>query len=224
MQLVKIASHNGAAEVLAEALKSALEKFPAVTWLVSGGSNIAISVAAMNLLDSELTKKLILAQTDERYGPVGHKDSNWQQLKDAGFNFKRAKSLPILYGPQLPLADTASASAKAIGELIKRTYTLGQFGIGGDGHIAGIKPDSPASVATGLVCGYEWSDFTRITLAFSAIRQLNQVLTFVFGETKKSTLETLANDQHQPMTQPMQILKSVNNSIIYNDQIGEEQA
>lgn len=219
MQIVEVENQNEAAEKLSTTLKSALEKFPAVTWFIPGGSNIAIAASAMAQIPEELTTKLILAQTDERYGPVGHKDSNWQQLLDAGFELKQAKALPILHEPELPLGGTAELAAKITGELIKSTYTIGQFGIGPDSHIAGIKPDSPASVASGLATGYEWSDFTRITLTFSAIRQLNQILAFTFGESKKAMLESLVNEHHQPMTQPAQILKSVANAVVYNDQI-----
>ncbi|MGH7238252.1 MAG: 6-phosphogluconolactonase [Candidatus Saccharimonadales bacterium] len=219
MQLLKIDSPEQATETLVAALKAALEKQPAVTWLVPGGSNIAITVAAMAGLPDALTEKLIIAQTDERYGELGHQDSNWRQLIEAGFQLKKAKALPILTNEPLSLQGTATRYAKNIGELIMLTYKIGQFGIGPDGHIAGIKPDSPAAVANGLAVGYQAEDFERVTITFGAIRQLDEAFAFVFGESKRATLEALANEHHQPLLQPAQILKSLSNSLVYNDQI-----
>lgn len=219
MQLIKIDNADQAAETLAGALQTALEQYPAVTWLVPGGSNIAITVAAMASLPDELTEKLIIAQTDERYGPLGHPDSNWRQLVEAGFKLKKAKALPVLTDEPLSLEETSARYAGHIGELIKLTYKIGQFGIGADGHIAGIKPDSPAAVANGLAVGYQAEDFNRVTITFGAIRQLDEAFAFVFGENKRAMLEALANEHHQPLLQPAQILKSLSNSFVYNDQI-----
>ncbi len=221
MRFIKI-EQKEAAGVLAETLQSALKQSVPVTWFLSGGSNIDITIAAMEQLPEELTKNLILAQVDERYGSVGHPDSNWKQLLDAGLNIKQARAMPILHDPELPLIDTAAITAKMTGELIKRTYTIGQFGVGSDYHIAGIKPDSPACIARDLAVGYEWTDFKRITITFDAIRQMNRVLTFMFGETKKPVLDSLMNEHHQPLAQPVQILKSIDSSVVYNDQLGEE--
>jgi 6-phosphogluconolactonase/glucosamine-6-phosphate isomerase/deaminase len=56
-----------------------------VLWLLSGGSNIRAIVEVMDSIDDSLTPNLSLLLADERFGPVGHHDSNWQQLLDAGF-------------------------------------------------------------------------------------------------------------------------------------------
>lgn len=221
MKFVKIQPFQ-AGETLAGLLTAALEKYPVVTWFVPGGSNIKITVEALAAIPDELKQKLILAQTDERYGPLDHPDSNWKQLLDAGLELGKAKALPVLSSEPLPLADRAEVYSKIVAELIKDSYKIGQFGIGDDGHIAGIKPDTPASVASGLVIGYEHTDFIRITLTFSAIRQMNEAYAFVFGENKRAMLEELEGDSRQLIDQPAQILKSIDESIIYNDQIGEE--
>lgn len=216
MKFIKIKPEQ-AAETLATTLIEALKKYNTVTWFVPGGSNIGITVAAMAAIPEELTGKLIIAQTDERYGPMGHKDSNWQQLIDAGFELKNANAQPVLTLEPLPLAETAQIYANKIRALEGMTYKIGQFGIGADSHIAGIKPGSPASVAEGLAAGYEAEDFQRVTMTFTAIRQLNEAHAFVFGEAKRAALSALANESHQPMLQPAQILKSNDKSFIYND-------
>ncbi len=67
-----------------------------VLWLVSGGSNIPASVRAMANISVPLSKGLSVSLIDERWGEPGHKDSNWQQLLQAGFDGKRASLLPVL--------------------------------------------------------------------------------------------------------------------------------
>jgi 6-phosphogluconolactonase/glucosamine-6-phosphate isomerase/deaminase len=220
MQIVKI-EPGEAAGILASSLKEALGKHDSVTWFLPGGSNIKTSIEAMDQIPDELSERLYLSQTDERFGPLGHKDSNWQQLQDLGFKFKRAKLAMFLQDQTSSLEQVTKRAGDTIQNLILHSYTIGQFGIGPDGHIAGIKPGSPASVATGLTSGYPWEDFTRITMTFSAIRQLNQVLTFAFGEAKLKTLTALRDKSHPLINQPAAILKSASSSILYNDQIGE---
>lgn len=220
MRAIKI-EPSDAAKVLAEALESALKNHPLVTWLVPGGSNIQISVAALELIPAELAKNLVIAQTDERYGPLNHPDSNWKQLADAGLKLGDIPTFPVLTELNLPLDLTAERYGKITAEILRDTYAIGQFGIGDDGHIAGILPDTPASVASGLVCGYEASDFSRITLTFSAIKQLNEAYAFAFGKSKFEALDGLANDTHSLIDQPSQVLKSIDKSFIYSDQLGE---
>lgn len=218
MEIVKI-EPSEAAGILARALKEALEQHDIVTWFLPGGSNIKTSIEAMDLLPDELTERLYLSQTDERFGPLGHKDSNWQQLEDLGFKVKKAKTAMFLQDQTSSLGDVTANAGDIIQNLILKSYTIGQFGIGPDGHIAGIKPGSPASVATGLTSGYPWEDFTRVTMTFAAIRQLNQVLAFAFGEPKAHTLSALRDESHQLINQPAAILKSAR-ATLYNDQIG----
>lgn len=219
MEIVKIEPAE-AGGILAQILKNTLERVDAVTWFLPGGSNIKTAVEAMDQIPDKLSEKLILSQTDERFGPLGHKDSNWQQLKDLGFNPKRARPLMFLQNQTDSLEDVTRRAGEIIGKLLSDTYTIGQFGIGPDGHIAGIKPGSPASVATGLSSGYEWEDFTRITMTFSAIHQLGDVLAFAFGEAKAKTLTALRDESHQLINQPAAVLKSARTSTLYNDQIG----
>ena len=69
---------------LTHKLQQYLQSGQSVVWLVSGGSNIPISVEVLKALKIKvkptLLKSLKVMLTDERYGPVGHLDSNWQQL------------------------------------------------------------------------------------------------------------------------------------------------
>src|SRR3990167_2269790 len=73
---------NAIAERLLELLREGR-----VTWFVSGGSNIKLEVASLLWLVEQHAplKNLTILLSDERFGKVGHADSNWRLLQDAGF-------------------------------------------------------------------------------------------------------------------------------------------
>ena len=191
-----------------------------VLWLVCGGSSIPAIVSVMQALPDDLTSNLTIMLTDERYGPVGHADSNWQQLIDQGFDFKQATGLATLQ-PGLSAAQTVAHYAEvAKRALAKADYTITQFGIGADGHIAGILPNSVASQETEqLAAGYQTDPFLRLTLTFPALKQIDAAYAFVFGENKQPALSRLANEDLSLADQPSQILKQIPLANVYNDQM-----
>jgi 6-phosphogluconolactonase/glucosamine-6-phosphate isomerase/deaminase len=193
-----------------------------VLWLVSGGSNIPASVQAMLNISDELSKGLSVSLIDERWGEPGHKDSNWQQLLDGGFDGKRARLLPVLR----PGAGF-ERSAKDYDDLIKKAFdendvVIGQLGIGPDGHIAGILPGSPAAAEEkALATGYEAPPLKRLTLTFPAFRRLTAAYAFAFGAPKRQALESLQAGKPGLLEQPALILAELPEAYVYNDQVGE---
>lgn len=194
-----------------------------VLWLVCGGSSIPLEVLAMAAIPPELQKNLTIALTDERYGEFGHPDSNWRQLDEAGFQAGEATIIPTLV-PNLPLGQTCDTYEHNIAKAFaKADVVIAQFGIGADGHIAGILPDSPALTEDKLVEGYEAGNFTRVTLTPPALRQISTAFAFVYGDSKLEALQNL-RDQNLPLAkEPAQILKSLPEAYVYNDQIGDQQ-
>jgi 6-phosphogluconolactonase/glucosamine-6-phosphate isomerase/deaminase len=83
--------------------------------------------------------------SDERYGPVGHPDSNAAALDLAGFAPMQANVIPILVAGLDLAATRENYQAAALAAFQKAEIVIGQFGIGSDGHIAGILPNSPAT-------------------------------------------------------------------------------
>lgn len=190
-----------------------------VLWLVSGGSAIGVAVAVGHQLDPALTKKLTITLIDERFGPIGHADSNWQQLVAAGFDVPQARLIPVLQGKDIQATTTAFATA--LQEYTTAAdYTLGLFGIGSDGHTAGILPASPPVTATAWAAYYAAPPFERITMTPSVIAALDEAVVFAMGKDKQSALEDLRQDI--PIVyQPAQALKHIPKVTIFNDQIGE---
>lgn len=208
---------------LTELLTSALADNQRVIWLVPGGSNIPISVSAAAKLDVSLTKNLVIMQTDERFVAPDSPDCNWLQLAEAGFQTKQATVLPIITNGNSNLGQTITHYNRIVEqEFSKADVIIGQFGVGADGHVAGIKPDSKAANSDQLVDGFRGDDFTRITLTFNALRQISSALTYAKGDDKRWVFERL-NDSSVLASGgfPAGILNEINSSILYNNQLPE---
>lgn len=223
MQFLHVTSESEAGvTALTTSLTDALTVHSRVLWLVPGGSNIAIAVRVMQALSEQVTEKLHIMLTDERYGPVDHPDSNFRQLREAGFTPLSAHFIPTL-AAGLSLEATAAQYAQNFErEAAEAGYIIAQFGIGPDGHIAGILPSSPASTATALAAGYHTDQFDRITLTFPALKRVDEAYAFAFGEAKKSTLVQLKTTTTPLIEQPAQILRQIPEAYVYNDSIAEE--
>lgn len=215
---------TGLDEVLAYKINDALKKYRRVAWLVPGGSNIAFSVGAMNLVDETLSRKLVILQTDERYVKVDSPHNNWHQLKKAGFDKKLAKAYPIIKNNSESIEDVANRYSKTFNqEFDKSDYVIGQFGVGSDGHIAGIKPSSIAVNNTMLASEYEAEDYKRITMTLSAIRLVDEAIVIAKGADKHHVFEILAGEIAPPLdVMPSAILKQISNCTFYNDHINSD--
>ena len=223
MQVYKVGVPEIAISPLTSKIKGALNIGPTL-WLIPGGSNIALAIAVMNLLSTDLTRNLTIALTDERFGPYNHPDSNWAQLKQSGFDPKQAKIIETLR--EGDLSDMAAVTARynaEIDEALDSNMTaIGLFGMGVDGHIAGILPGSPATNEQNYatVIGYPSTSFNRITITLSTIRRLKTVFLVAMGSDKLPQLERLINQDLPLDIQPAQIIKQVDEAYVYNDQIG----
>lgn len=184
-----------AATAIATAIAKELRADKRVLWLVSGGSNVAIEVAVMQKLlknAKEHLPSLAVLPMDERYGDAGHPDSNTQALRAAGFMPGEAIWLDIL-GQNLSFEDTVAYYGKAVETALQHAHVvIGQFGVGADGHIAGLLPGAPAcEVDDAYVAGYQWTDYVRMTLAPRALRAITTGFAVAFGESKQPALARL---------------------------------
>ncbi len=221
MRYIQTHDQSGCPKVLAERIASELSQGKKVLWLLSGGSNIAISVPAMVLIRKTVSTSalshLAVILTDERYGPIGHKDSNWFQLLQAGFDFTDIEAVPTLVG------STLKQTVRVFGKEIERLsdwadIVIGQFGIGADGHTAGVLPHTIGVTSADTTVDYESGPFTRITMTLQAIRKIDAAYIFAFGESKKKALEELKNSELPLDNQPAQILKQISEAFLYTDQ------
>lgn len=206
-------------ELLTTRLSDRLSKGDKVLWLVPGGSAIAVAAQVAQKIRHLDLSNLTVTLTDERFGEVGHTDSNWRQLHEADFHLPGATMVPILHGHTLN--ETTSEFARHLQEYCKgAAYCLGFFGIGPDGHTAGILPNSPVVMATDWAEAYETPQYLRVTMTPPAIAALDEVIVYAMGKAKRQPLERLQEDI-PVVEQPAQALKQVAKLTIFNDQIGE---
>jgi 6-phosphogluconolactonase len=224
VKFYKISSLQPAADYLARTISSHLGKGEKVLWLVTGGSSIEVAVQTSRQLTSQELSNLYVTLTDERYVPLDDPESNWKQLLDAGFSLPGAQLLPVLKNEEM------QATTKRYADLLQKVlseanFKIAMFGIGPDGHIAALFPDSPEieesnTFATSLNNSPKPPPL-RMTITAPAIKKLDEAVIIATGAEKKQALEKLEQDL-TPNEQPAQLLKTLPKLTVYNDQIGEE--
>lgn len=192
-----------------------------VLWLLSGGSNIMASVTIMQGLAREDTRNLTMMLADERYGAVAHEESNATKLLSAGFDPKLGTFLSILI-PNTSFAATRDRyDAIARRAFSEADIVIGQFGIGTDGHIAGILPHSAAVNSPDFVCAYAAEPFQRLTLTHHALKRISAAYILAFGEDKHDALQLLDTKMIAYSDQPSQFIKELPEAYVFNDFLGE---
>jgi 6-phosphogluconolactonase/glucosamine-6-phosphate isomerase/deaminase len=219
-------NQSAAEQIIASVICAGLFAHKRVLWLVSGGSNAVIEKNIMDMVRNHaggnLTGMAILPM-DERYGKPGHSDSNAQQLREIGFNPGNAIWVDVLMH-DTPLDQTVSFYSDVISAaLANASIIVGQFGMGTDGHVAGIKPNSPATVTDeSTVAGYEWEDYTRMTLMPAALRQISTAFLLAYGADKKGPLKKLRDKSDSFKKLPAMLLYELTEVSVFNDQIESE--
>lgn len=216
MKVERFTSIEDVAGYLSKVISSRLSRDEKVLWLIPGGSSIEVAVAAAKQLSSTELNNLTISLSDERYGPPGHPDSNWQLLKEAGFKLPGAKLVSVLQGVSLDKT-TRTYDKFLKTALYEANYSIGFLGIGPDGHTAGILPGSVGISSQNYAVSYEGYDFKRITMTARAISELDEVVCYAVGEAKRPTLIKL-KEELNPAEQPAQILKRVPKLTIVTDQ------
>ena len=219
MKFVKVSADKPVVDFIAKRLTDHLNKNEKVLWLLSGGSTAYLAVEVSKKLSTGLSN-LTVSLIDERYGPPGHENSNWEHIRRLGLNLTTARLAPILSGKSLN--ETVKSYDSFLKTAFKMDYSIALMGIGPDSHIAGIKPKSPATIAKTFATSYDWDDFKgRITMTFEAIKQLNCSISYLTSKSKGQAIMDLQKDL-SPSEYPSQILKQAKEAIIFNDMLGEE--
>jgi 6-phosphogluconolactonase/glucosamine-6-phosphate isomerase/deaminase len=205
-----------AAEHLTRVITTHLSAGERVLWLLSGGSGSKVVIETAKQLASSNLENLSVTLTDERFGPIGHADENWQQFLDNGFTLPGA----MLYRPLIDKDRQTTTDTFALWletQITESDYTIGLFGIGSDGHTAGVKPHSSAVDAPTWAADFTGDDFERITMTPRAISQLDEAVIQASGVDKVPTLTALLHSVVDIEEQPAQVLKSVPICTLYTD-------
>jgi 6-phosphogluconolactonase/glucosamine-6-phosphate isomerase/deaminase len=161
-------------------------------------------------------KNLTITLTDERYGPIDHFNSNYFQLMEKGFDLPEAKLIPILADDDRNIT-TEKFNTILNQELMIAEYKIGLFGVGTDGHTAGILPSSVAVHSGDLACSYDTPIFSRITITPKVIEKLDEAVAWIQGKDKWKLLEDFSKSDIDIEKQPAQLLKKVPLLTIFTD-------
>ena len=194
-------------EDISHAIVSAAEKGK-VLYLASGGSSIPLSVAALRAVPASLRTQVTVTLTDERFGPVGHADSNWQQMREAGFDPDGFVSLEVLRDGSLARDATAQEFEEKLRAALAHADTvIALFGIGVDHHIAGILPGSDAArMSAHFVTAYDAGAYERITITPPVFPNIDKAFVYAKGEAKRESIESLTLDRSY-IEHPNQLIK-----------------
>ena len=207
---------QSAADHIARAILAKLAENKRVLWFLSGGSGIKVVLEVARQLAGHDLHNLSVTLTDERYGAIGHPDENWQQLLDQGFSLPGA----TLYRPLInedSITTTNRFGAWIAQHMADAHYSIGLFGIGSDGHTAGIKPHSSAVTANAWTDYFQGDDFERITITLLPISQLNEIVVQASGADKLPVLQSLFTQSLSVIEQPAQALKTAPRATLYTD-------
>lgn len=219
-------NRESAVQAVARRIGQELQAGKRVLWLVCGGSNIAAEVEIMQELHKQAEDRLeglAILPTDERYGPSGHPDSNYRQLQEAGFKPGAATWVDVLTR-NVPIEQTVSFYTDVAATAFANAGAIiGLFGMGANAHIAGIQPGSPA-IAPGAasVVGYNWEDFTRLTLTVEMFKQLQVAYAFVYGDKEEALRRLQKNDEPFEKV-PAKVLYDIPEAYVYNEYITSEE-
>ena len=210
----RVADLKDVAQFIALSISRQLELNKKVLFFVAGGSSVPVAVKVANILKNKSCVNLTVMLTDERYGAINHTDSNWHQLIEQGFGIREANLIPVLAEDSHEV--TIEKFNKALEKELKADYKIGLFGVGKDGHTAGIFPDSVALSCRDFACGYDVSQFFRITITEKVIEKLDEAIIFTQGKEKLKVIKSLKKNI-DVKKQPAQMLKKVPLLTIFTD-------
>ena len=219
--MIKTNDWHPAILVMRERIELELSNGKKVLWLLSGGSNVNSGVLAMQNIPDELTNNLSVMLMDERYGIVGHDDSNDEQLAKAGFDQKSSRYIHVLRDNTSFEATRERYEAEAKAAFSESDIIIGLFGLGADGHTAGILPHSVAVDSPDFVAAYASSPYQRLTLTDHALKRINVAYLLAYGADKEPALELLASKMIPYAEQPAQLIKEIPEAYVFNDRVGE---
>ncbi len=220
--------HEGPEAAAAAVAQKITEKIAAkkpVIWLVCGGSNIATEVEIMNRVAKSAPDKLgslLILPMDERYGEPGHPDSNYTQMLAAGFDTKEALWIDVL-AQNVPLQETVDYYSKLVQAAFASAESIiGVFGLGTDGHTAGVLPGSPALAEDATtVVGYDSPPFIRLTLTPSELVKTTTAYVLAYGDAKFKALTRLQANKEPIEKLPAKLHYDIKEAYVYNDQLGD---
>lgn len=159
------------------------------------------------LANDKKLKAGAIGQVDERFGERNHKNSNELMIRETGL-IHYLESSNIRFYSMLENGVEITECSKNYDEALRFIFkyfpkSVGIFGIGEDGHTAGIPsiPDITLKMSedhSSLISFYEAEKYgARMTMNFQAISMLDLIIILVLGQNKREILNRLFKDSDE---------------------------
>lgn len=209
-------------------LKKRLSRGKKVLLLLSGGSAVKVYQSLAGQMQNQpegFAQNLTVGLIDERFGQVGHSDSNEEQIRQTGFyeevQKKGGKVLSVLTGrdPEQEAARYELALRKYMTEADEVWAVLG---IGSDGHTAGILPQKSEEVFNKTFPANHWVVYyklardypnpfkKRISLTPQSLEQIDLAVVVVKSRGKEEALKRMLLPNEPPYKTPAVLLRGLN--------------
>ena len=181
---------------------------------LSGGNTPKITYSLLRSDIKDLSE-IIFWTVDERWVSKDSDDSN-QKLVNSYFSKSEAQILEFEYS-----ALSAEKDAKNYSDKIKQVITIFNtviLGVGEDGHIASLFPETEAInntddfyVSNEVDIVTKW----RVTATFKLLKEVKNVYLLVTGNNKKEILTTIMNEGNTPANK---LINERSETILITDQ------
>lgn len=214
------AAANGLADAVAEASAKAIRNKGSFTVALSGGSLVKSLSALVGRNDVDFSKWYVFF-VDERVVPLSHEDSNYKAAAE-----ELLRRVPIPSSHVVTIKEGLSAEQTAehyAGQMLNLSddvlprdgelpvLDLVLLGVGPDGHVASLFPNSKATAAThGWVLPVTASPkppSERITMTLPVINAARNVIVTALGEGKAEVVQRALEVQSLPGALPVQMVR-----------------
>jgi 6-phosphogluconolactonase len=181
---------------------------------LSGGSTPAPVYRSLAKADLDFSK-LYFYQVDERFVPREYEDSNYKMInkslniKDKNFNY---------FDTDYSIEESLERYEKELLKIPKQEFDLSILGVGQDGHIASLFPNSKAFSSEKLVANTQTDIFNiheRLTITKDIILNSKKILILLIGENKRKVLDELESPSKNEESFPVLLLKDHKDLNIY---------
>ena len=185
-----------AARHIITALTGRLDGQSKASLVVTGGSSPKLCYAALARTELEWNRVQLLL-SDERWVLPTHEDSNERMVRDTLLtNCATEADLISLYDDSATVAERCVELNAAVNKL-SFPFAVSLLGMGSDGHIAALFPDSDNLEAGLQVDSTEFfipvntaaSPHPRISMTMAALSRSDEIVLLFFGDAKREIYE-----------------------------------